>query len=276
MSEIEYDDNTDDDDFEYDSDPVSKLVGEDKKFKSVEDLAKGKLEADQFIEKLLEEKRTLEEELKKRMTVEEILAQLNNKTSETPSNQEPTSTDQPTGEQSDGGTESEAKKGAEDSNKEAAVDPSMISQLVEETLRKKAEEERVRRATEKVLDTLVKTFGDKEKAAEEYKKRVDSLGLSKTAQEELLRSNPDAFLKLLGVEGEATSGQSGNVAPPMEKTSPGGVPDVSSGEVPLHERTYSYYQKKLKENPRLYSDANFQKEMHDMALKRGAAFFTEA
>ena len=273
MTEIEYEVDNDDDEFgDDDIDPVSKLVGEDRKFKSVEDLAKGKLEADAFIEKLLLEKRTLEEELKKRMTVEEILAQLS-KTDDTPSNQEPTVDDQPTGEQSATGEQSTSAEEPA-GNKEAAVDPSMISKLVEETLRRKAEEERVQRAAEKVLNTLVETFGDKEKAAEEYKKRVDSLGLSKTAQDELLRSNPDAFLKLLGVDSSANK-DSGNtsVSPPMENTAPASIPDNTGDNVPLNERTYSWYQKKLRENPRLYSDPNFQKEMHDMALQRGAAFF---
>jgi hypothetical protein len=42
---------------------VSDLVGEDKKFKTVEDLAKGKLEADSYIEQLKEENRIAREKL---------------------------------------------------------------------------------------------------------------------------------------------------------------------------------------------------------------------
>jgi hypothetical protein len=59
--------------------PLEKLVGEDKKFKSVEDLAKGKLEADAFIERLKQEKEEMRKDLDARLTVEEALSKMNNR-----------------------------------------------------------------------------------------------------------------------------------------------------------------------------------------------------
>lgn len=60
---------------------VNELVGEGKKYKTVDDLAKAYKNADQFIETLKTEKRTVEEQyhdaLAKSKSVEEILAALN-------------------------------------------------------------------------------------------------------------------------------------------------------------------------------------------------------
>lgn len=56
--------------------PLEHLVGEGKKFKSVEDLAKGKLEADQYIKRLEEEQAEIRRDLEARVSVEEALKKL--------------------------------------------------------------------------------------------------------------------------------------------------------------------------------------------------------
>jgi hypothetical protein len=57
-----------------DQSPFSALVGENKKFKTPEDLAKGKLEADSFIERLQREKKEMEEELTRLRVQKEVEA----------------------------------------------------------------------------------------------------------------------------------------------------------------------------------------------------------
>ena len=61
--------------------PIEELVGEGKKYRSVEDLAKAYKNADQFIETLKTEKRTLEEQyhdaIAKNRSIEEIIEALN-------------------------------------------------------------------------------------------------------------------------------------------------------------------------------------------------------
>lgn len=56
--------------------PVEQLVGDGKKFKSVEDLAKAKLESDRFIAKLQQELAELRQEVTKKATIDEILTQI--------------------------------------------------------------------------------------------------------------------------------------------------------------------------------------------------------
>ena len=56
---------------------LADLVGEGKKFATVEDLAKGKQESDRFIEQLQGELSGLREDLGKRMTSEQVLEEIN-------------------------------------------------------------------------------------------------------------------------------------------------------------------------------------------------------
>lgn len=60
------------------TDALSQLVGEGKKFKTVEDLAQAKLESDRHIEQLEEEHSGYRKELEARATVEEALKKLQN------------------------------------------------------------------------------------------------------------------------------------------------------------------------------------------------------
>jgi hypothetical protein len=61
-----------------DRDYYNELVGEGKKFKTVQDLAKGKVTSDDFIERLKTELSELRTELRSRNTVEELLARTKN------------------------------------------------------------------------------------------------------------------------------------------------------------------------------------------------------
>jgi len=79
--------------------PLSELVGEDKKFKTVEDLAKGKQESDAFIVKLQEENKQALDELAKQQgkqedgkTVSELIAALKESKTKDAEGGEPTLT----------------------------------------------------------------------------------------------------------------------------------------------------------------------------------------
>jgi len=60
------------------SDPVAELVGEGKKYATVEELAKAKIHADNHIQTLIQEKRELEAKTETSSTVDAILAKLDN------------------------------------------------------------------------------------------------------------------------------------------------------------------------------------------------------
>jgi hypothetical protein len=70
--------------------PLSQLVGEGKKYATQEELAKAYLHLDSFTAQLKDENKGMREDLSKRQTAQEILDQLKNEQSATPSKQEET------------------------------------------------------------------------------------------------------------------------------------------------------------------------------------------
>lgn len=64
--------------------PLAILVGEGRKYRNVEDLAKAYMSADEFIERMKGENATLRDELAKAKTIDDVLKQLKAPPSETP------------------------------------------------------------------------------------------------------------------------------------------------------------------------------------------------
>src|SRR5690242_15072647 len=105
------------------ADPLELLVGEGKKFKTPQDLAKGKMESDKFIVQLQKEQAALREELNKRLSVEEFVEKMNKApapSASTPPNQ---------------GTEER------DLQNTANLTPEQVSKLVQETFEKQKQED---------------------------------------------------------------------------------------------------------------------------------------
>lgn len=156
-------------------DTLSKLVGEGKKFKSVEDLARGKLEADAFIETLkseqMEMRKTLkefEEQLRKVQTVGDVL--------------------------------SEKKTEDREGNQTGQITADEIVKLVDERLTKQTSAQKAAANREKANAHVLKHFnGDAAKAREYVTKEAERLGMTPERLGELSSQSPEAFLRLVGI-----------------------------------------------------------------------------
>lgn len=158
---------------------VAELVGADKKFKTLEDLAKGKQQADAFIDKLKEETATLRNlleqsnQLNDRQTIlENLMSELNNNQNSTPNTndqQQPNKDNQP-----------------------AVLSSDDIVKLIEAR-----ERDRQNQANwNKAKDELKKIHGDK---TEEFiQKKANELGISESFLKDLGEKSPQAFLSALG------------------------------------------------------------------------------
>lgn len=155
------------------SDPVTLLVGENKKFKTVADLAKGKMEADNFIQRLLQEKAELLDTLNKKQTEEQVQKSLQT-TQETP----PTNTNVRTGED--------------------------MKALVAQTVQSLFAEQEVQRNVVEVNKTLQEMFG--EKAAEKVAQRASELNVGVDFLKSVAAKSPSAFYKLLDTGSNTPSG----------------------------------------------------------------------
>jgi hypothetical protein len=156
------------------TDYVEQLVGEDKKFKTVADLARAKVESDRFIEQLKREQAEARAELAERIKMEEFLQRIEAKPSPSGSDTKPTERDE----------------------KASAVTPETIEQIIEAREQKRQREENL----SEVERRLKETFGVNWK--QEVQKKAVSLKLSTKWLTDVGARSPVALYGLLGIEGQ--------------------------------------------------------------------------
>lgn len=213
---------------------VSKLVGDGLKFKDANALAKGKMQSDLFIQKLIQEKRQLESELQKRQSVEEIFNKLK---SEPPVGNPP----------------------PENRQEQTGLKPEDVNRIVSEAISQKTKEQTEAQNLNLVTQTLEERLGPSYSV--ELSKRVKDLGIGEEFATNLAKTNPKAFLKLVGADTAPT--QNGLFNPPRNELR--APPKVQN------EKTYSYYEKLRKTDPAAYYAS--QREMFEQATRLGDAFY---
>ena len=208
--------------------PVTELVGEGKKYKTVDELAKAYKNADQFIETLKTEKRTVEEQyhdaLAKSRSVEEILAALNE--TKTTIVEKPTQTQVP-------------------------VD---VRGEVDKVLAERETAARVKATAEASWNELAKLYGDLDKARVAVTEYVGGDPVKAKLVETLGSTNPAEMVKFMSsmkkpIETFTDDGSA-------SKADPNGIPAAL---------TWKLAKDVKKNNPRLFNSMKFQKALHDAA-----------
>lgn len=213
------------------------LVGDGKKFKDEEDLAKGKYEADQFIERLLREKEEMRKDMEARLSLEELVSKLG---SENVADRQPA---QKAGE----------GRNSENSNEQEKVS---IDELFEKAFERKQAELNHQKNLLEVEAELKKAWGSN--YASMLQKAVQELQVSPTFVDDVAARSPKAALSLLLATKQK---EVHNPAPPRTGVNTFNISSASTGD-----RSKAYYQKLRKENPKQYWSAKVQMEMHELAL----------
>lgn len=212
---------------------LEELVGDDKKFKSVEDLARGKAEADAYIQTLTQR---LDEQKNQGATLsslKELLSEIKTKREETPK-EEPQPSVTP-----DAGTQ---------------VDPNTLKELLESMLNER-EQTRVRETnSQKVQRVLEENFGAQATAVLNQKAR--ELGMSLNELKDLSMKTPTAFFRLVGAQEGA---QKPAVGVPLAQP---GIRTASPSQTSQGARGKSYYDNLKRTNPKLYFDQKTTVQMH--------------
>jgi YesN/AraC family two-component response regulator len=221
---------------------VDQLVGEGKKFKTIDDLAKAKIEADAFIQRLQDENKGIREDLNSRVRAEELLETLESRLLE--------------------GTQTT------DNNQNRSESPNTpdINKLIEQTLTKREAEKSASTNLTTVRNELKKYFGDDYES--KVKTRTDALSLTDDELNELAKRSPAAFLKLVGV----TGGQQAPTYNPPTSTTQMPTTSVSTGQ-----RNYKYYSDLRKADPSSYWKPETQLQLHKDAIaaaNRGEDFYS--
>ena len=215
------------------------LVGEGKKFASPEELARGKAESDAFIARLQQEAAEMRDELKARKTMEQVLDQLNH----TPTPQSPTPATTP--------------NAALETTTENVDVESLVQDEVQKHLTKMQQENAAQSNLERVQSALRNVFGNGYNTI--LKEKTESLGLSEQFATELAKTQPDAFLQLVGARQTSETQTVQSLRTP-ERT-------------PSNTKNYSYYQTIRKEDPDRYFSPALQNEMFAAASEQGEDFY---
>lgn len=221
---------------------LEQFVGEGKKYKSVNELAKAYAHADLHIRELTAER-------SEQKAINEILEELRKR----PASMEPPPT------HDNGLGEPVEVNVAEVVQRE--LDKRLKEQ--EEALTRKQQEELRRQNGATSLNKLIEHYGSEEEAVRVLKKiNKQSKALGQSLQE-LGKSDPEAFFQAVTKLAPTDAGPS---TPGLDKSV--SAPLGTNGQL-----TWSACQKLRKENPRMYNSPEFRARMAEEAARRGQDFF---
>ena len=225
---------------------VDHLVGDGKKFKDIEALAKGKLEADRHIGEITKTLDELRAELAKQDYAKNLLEQMS-KGSET-------GAEQPTPVTTSSSNTENTTQSASD-----------FEALVEKVITAKEKSKTASQNISVVGEEMQKQYGDK--TADILKAKSLELNMSLDRLKEIAAESPTAFFQLIGVKkmGEKTSTSTGVTTQSTIRSE-----NFNSYS---QDRTFEYYQKLRKENRSLYYSPKIQNTMLQDRERLGDRFY---
>lgn len=220
------------------SSTFEELVGEGKKYKSPEDVAKAIAEKDRFILQLQNENAEARAKIGESATIEEIMTQIRsmNQPAPTPS---PSLVPEP---------------------ESGKLDPSKLNEIVSQMLAEKDAAQKAAANKALVERTLLEKWGAD--ANINLNKKASELGVSIDYLKKIAHDTPSVFFNLVGLD---------KVSAPVP-----GVAPRSSVQAPpagTGERTKSHYDRLKAANPVEYFSPKIQNQMYKDAMRLGESFF---
>lgn len=205
------------------------LVGEGKKFKDNESLARGKAESDAFIEKLKAEAEALRKELNTKASFETILDQI--KSSKEPANPAPIP--------------------LQGDLKTVELDDSVLESKLAEILSRRDQQRTHEGNLEKAVRVMRENYGDQAQAVINHK--ASEIGMTPAALQKIATESPSAFFRLVGVSESPAPGQ----APVVPRNGLNTVHAADQGNV----KNKAYYDRMKNTDPKRYNDPKTTSEM---------------
>lgn len=226
---------------------VEELVGEGRKFKSVEDLARGKFESDMFIEQLKQENAQYRADFIKerqdnisRAKLEEMLTKMQIK---------------------EQGTSNELTPNVNETIK-PMNDPKELESLISSKIQEYEATKRQVDNFNSVKAKLNEHLGSNYQGV--VKQQLESLGMSEDTLNRLARNEPNAVYRLFGIDNQTK--QDTFQAPPKASFTNTFTPKTIK-------KDWNYYEDMRVKNKSLYDNPQTQKQMHQDAIALGDAFF---
>lgn len=223
---------------------LEELVGDGKKFKTPEELARGKAEADAFIEQLKAEQAALRNELNTKLSMEQYIDKMaGTGTSNTQTPNEPN------------GNQGENLQGLKPEDVERLIDQRVSAREAE---RIQAENLRT------VKDTLSQQLGSD--FTIKLKQIGQAVGMSEDDMTDMAKSRPKALIALVQAQAGSQQTQKQDLFSP-----PSGV-NLPRGNTPV-DRTQAYYDQLKARDPKEYWSPATQNQLHKDAIRLGERFF---
>lgn len=225
---------------------LSKLVeAKGENWKDPEVLAKGKIEADGYIQTLEGQLTQMREDLKKKEYQEEVLEQLQKKATESTA--------------VNNGVPNNNNSNADGENTTRNISEEDLKSLVEQTLNQREKDTVTKTNLQRVDEELDKSFGTN--AAEVVKKKAEELGMSMDRLSEIASESPNAFFTLIG-----------EPKPTFNPMVNGSVRTEGVNMQVSTDRNWQFYQKLRRENPNQYYEPKMQQQLLQDRMRLGDNF----
>lgn len=223
---------------------LEKMVGEGKKFKDIEALARGKFEADNHIREITTTLDELREELARQDYAKSLLEHLDKG--------------------SDAGKESQPplEKPSSSNTETTSQSASDLKALVEKVLTEKEKDRLYSQNVQTVTEEMERHFGDK--SGQILRGKSQELGMSVEKLKEIAASSPTAFLQLIGINQSKK---------PTQATLPSSSVRSETFNPNSQDRDFEYYQKLRKENRSMYYTPKIQNMMIQDRERLGSRFY---
>lgn len=241
------------------------LVGEGKKFKDAQALARGKAESDAYILKLQEELQGLRTDLSERLTAEQVAENLRKQLASSNTIPEQPASQQAQYSAQDGVDQNEG----DNRNAPQSLTREEIDKLVNQRLQESQSQQTQRENLRSVKQALIDTLGPGYEA--ELRQSIDSLGLSQTEADTLARTQPKAFLKM--VVGDRAPTKPSPASNQISRSAQGTNSDSFTSSQSSGLKNYCYYERMRKEDPAKYWTPQVQNEMFAQAKELGPEVF---
>ena len=225
---------------------LSKLVeAKGENWKDPEVLAKGKIEADGYIQTLEGQLTQMREDLKKKEYQDEVLEQLQKKATESTA--------------VNNGVPNNNNSNTEGENTTRNLSEEDLKSLVEQTLNQREADAVTKTNLQRVDEELDKSFGTN--AEEVVKKKAEELGMSMERLSEIASESPNAFFTLIG-----------EPKPTFNPMVNGSVRTEGVNMQVSTDRNWQYYQKLRRENPNQYYEPKMQQQLLQDRMRLGDNF----
>lgn len=226
------------------------FLGEDKKYKSPEDVAKAIVEKDNFIKRLETENAQMREELKKSTTLEEFMTKMEERR----------------GVQEASNLENQGEREDLENSSVSGID---VEKLVEERFNKMSSEQKKAANLSRVLEKAKEVWGAD--ANLEINKKAKELGVSVKDLQAQAETNPNVFFRLVGLDASVTQKEHLVSNSGMNSSVDTSKMNINHGSGPIKNK--AYYDRIRVEDRNKWFSSEIQNEMHQQALKLGEKFF---